>query len=236
MEAAVRISRVAFIQLVAWSMLLSSGILGSLGLVGLINRAFGWHGLQLIDITLYNSVIRLTEWWNIFAVDLIDRVLSYLGLQTETDTIAAMSALLLISAVGIRHFQFKFSDAVNRPVQKKRGRPRKDQYAQAKGVFWHWAKQKIANGVGSLRQDSWIPVSMVAAYLVLVLAINLAKSPISPDTLKGMAYMVLAYAGFHAIRELLKNGAYIRYLWVMAFSTLGLTAFSYWIEFSKSTI
>lgn len=236
MDWAVRISRAAFEKSVAWTVLLTSGILGSLGIVGLINRTFGWDGLRLIDTDLYNSVLRLTEWWNIVSVDFISWVSSFFGLQAETNSIAATAALLLISAVGIRHFQFKFADAINKPVKKKTGRPRKDQYAQARGVFVHWAKQKISNVIQSLKNDSWAAILMVVAYLVVVFAVNLARSPINPDTLKGMAYMVLAYAGFHAIKELLKNGAYIRYLWVMAASTVGLTALSYWIEFSQKSV
>lgn len=236
MEYAVRIGRAALEKSVAWTVLLSSGILGSLGLVGLINRTFGWDGLELIDIGLYNSVVRLTEWWNIVAVDFVSLVTNYIGLQAETNSISATAALLLISAVGIRHFQFKLADAVNKPVKKKPGRRRKDQYQQAKGVFWYWVKQKFANTIQSLRNDSWIAVAMVAAYLVVVLAVNLSKSPISPDTIKGMAYMVLGYAGFHAMKELLKSGAYVRYLWVMAASTVGLTAASYWIEYSSASL
>ncbi len=215
-------------------MLLVNGTLGSLGLVGLIHQILGWQGLELIDGGLYRSALRLTEWWSFLAIDMIAWFPAQFGIKAETNTIAASAALLLLSAVGTKLLSVKFDAAVKLPVKKKVGRPRTDQLAQARSVIWHWLKQKFANALGALKENSWPAAVMVVAYLVLVFAVNLANSPISPDTVKGMAYAVLIYAGFHAVKELLKDGAYVRYLWAMAGSTVGLTAISYWIESSQS--
>tara|TARA_R110002110_G_scaffold8203_2_gene41012 strand:- start:274 stop:972 length:699 start_codon:yes stop_codon:yes gene_type:complete len=216
--------------LLQWMALVFSGVIGSLGFVKLVDKVFGWDSLGTISRPLYQCVDQLLAWWDFAAVDGVRRMAEFIGLNAETDTVAAAVSLLLLSTVGLKHFQFGFGDALNKRERRRPGRKRKDGLSQAQAEFGHWLRQKWATCVQFFKSDTWIAGTMLVAYLLIVLAVNFDALNWNPDTLKGMAYTVLIYSGVHAILELRKRQSYLRYVVVMIASTAALFGLSWFLQ------
>lgn len=211
-------------------LLLVSGTMGSLGLVGLIDRVFGWNSLEAINSTIYSLILRLVGWWDFAVIGTTSFIVEKSGLEAETNTIAASAAMVLISAVGTKHFQNRFGKAASKRTKKPPGRKNPDKFKEAHKQIRYYVRQKFAHIIAVFKSDSWAALLMISAYLVIVFSINLSATAIHPETLKGMAYMVLLYSGWRAGKQLLKEQAYIKYLLTMAGSTIVLIALSWYLQ------
>lgn len=219
-----------FARILSSLMLCVSGVLGSFGFIGLIDKIFGWNSLEDLSATAHDAIKALVLWWDAITQGAMFELAGVLGLQAETNTIAASVAMLLISSVGIKHFQAGLFRAIAKPEKKPRGRPHKDPTKRLVKKIRFYLGQKVNTVVEFFRTDTWITITMIMSYLLIVFAINLSATPIHPETIKGIAYSVLAYAGFHAIRSLKREESYMQYLGVMAGSSVVLVGASWYIQ------
>ena len=208
----------------------ASGILGSFGLIGLIDKVFGWNSLQALNSTLHDAFLSLATLWDSLTNGLMIKLANLSGLEAETNTIAASAAMLLISSVGIKHFQTGLFRAIQKRERKRPGRKASNARKQFVNEIRYFFKQKINTIVEFFKTDTWITMTMITAYLFIVFAVNLSATPIHPETIKGIAYSVLAYAGYHAIRSLKREESYKQYLSIMFGSTVALVGASSYIQ------
>jgi len=211
---------------------LGSGILGSFGLIGLIDKVFGWNSLHAFNSTLHDAFISLATLWDSMTHGTMIKLANLSGLQAETNTIAASVAMLLLSSVGIKHFQVGFFQALKKREKKKPGRKAGDERKQFVNEIKFWLKEKRNTIIEFFKTDTWITVTMITAYLFIVFAVNLSATPVHPETIKGVAYTVLAYAGYHAIRSLIQDAGYLQYLGIMLGSSVVLVGVSSYIQAS----